>query len=136
MNASLEARVPFLDRDLVEVAMAIPHSVKTDGDYKPVLRKTVEDFVPSVVLKRDKMGFSVPVSEWIEDRRDPIERWISEEKLDATPYVDTEQVRTAYAEHYRGTKSHSRMLFRVLVYVAWHHTVVKPTEASIIKLSP
>lgn len=125
MNSSLEARVPFLDRQLVETATAIPQRLKTEGDYKPILRKAVEDFVPSTVLERNKMGFSVPVPEWIESRRDPIERWLSEETLDATPYVDTGTVRAAYSEHYRGAASHSRMLFRILVYVAWYHEVVR-----------
>jgi asparagine synthase (glutamine-hydrolysing) len=127
MNASLEARVPFLDRELLETAVQIPFRLKTDGEYKPVLRKAVEDFIPQPVLEREKMGFGVPFTDWIESRREPIERWLSESQLQRTPHINADRVRAAYAEQYRGDGGHSRLLFRVLVYAAWYEQVVRPS---------
>jgi asparagine synthase (glutamine-hydrolysing) len=65
MAASLEARVPFLDHKLVELALSIPAAVKTrDGELKHVLKRAVRGVVPNDVIDRPKQGFRVPVDEW------------------------------------------------------------------------
>jgi asparagine synthase (glutamine-hydrolysing) len=131
MNASLEARVPYLDTSLVEYVSQISFESKTNQRYKPVLRHAMEDIVGNNILSRDKDGFSVPVDDWIRNRRDPVERWFSEEKLEMTPYIDSETVRARYTEHYREQNRHNRLLFRVLVYVAWYHTVIDATSTNL-----
>jgi asparagine synthase (glutamine-hydrolysing) len=65
MAASLEARVPFLDHKLVELALSIPAAVKTrDGELKHILKRAVRGVVPDDVIDRPKQGFRVPVDEW------------------------------------------------------------------------
>src|SRR5204863_4396733 len=63
MANSLEARSPFLDRDLVEYAAALPDRCKLDGTRtKAVLRDAFRDLVPPEVERRGKMGFGVPLA--------------------------------------------------------------------------
>ncbi len=67
MAHGLESRVPFLDHPLVEFAATMPSNVKfKDGSMKHVLRKATEQFLPATVVNRkDKMGFPVPLTEWL-----------------------------------------------------------------------
>ena len=65
MAASVEGRVPFLYRPLVEFAMTIPKNIKApNGSLKCLLKKASQDFLPPDVLKAPKMGFSSPIQRW------------------------------------------------------------------------
>jgi asparagine synthase (glutamine-hydrolysing) len=69
MAAGLEARVPFLDHKLVELAFAIPTAAKTrNGELKGLLKRAVRDLLPDEIIDRPKQGFRVPVDEWFLDR--------------------------------------------------------------------
>jgi len=69
MGVSLEARVPFLDHKVVELAMSIPEAVKTrNGNLKHILKKSVRGLIPDELIDRKKQGFGVPVHEWFVDR--------------------------------------------------------------------
>ena len=66
MANSLEVRVPFLDREVVELANTLPDQYKNDGKLgKKILRKSFADLLPSEVLNRPKQGFEVPLKPWI-----------------------------------------------------------------------
>jgi asparagine synthase (glutamine-hydrolysing) len=123
MAHSLEARVPFLDHELVEYAYNVPSAYKTRG-YKSLLTAAVSDLVPDRTLERDKHGFDVPVAAWFRDRHPVIERWLAEERLDRTPYLATDTVRGLYESHYRGRTDHAMTLWKVLSYVAWYDEFV------------
>ncbi len=66
MGASLEARVPFLDHRLVELALAIPQSTKINcGESKHVLKQALRGVLPNDIINRPKQGFGVPVTDWL-----------------------------------------------------------------------
>jgi asparagine synthase (glutamine-hydrolysing) len=69
MAHGLESRVPLLDHRLIELAATIPADVKfKDGDMKHVFKRATKSIVPQQIHDRtDKMGFPVPLSEWLED---------------------------------------------------------------------
>ena len=65
MATSVEARVPFLDRELVEFALALPPEMKVrDGTGKWLLKRAVDGLLPTEIVYRRKQGFGAPVSEW------------------------------------------------------------------------
>ncbi len=67
MATSVEARVPFLDHELVEYVMAIPQSKKVPGlAPKYLLKKAVTGLIPDEIIHRPKQGFGVPVAEWFQ----------------------------------------------------------------------
>ena len=69
MAAGVEARVPFLDHRLVELAFSIPTDAKTrGGELKGLLKRAVRGVLPDDVIDRRKQGFRVPVDEWFLDR--------------------------------------------------------------------
>ena len=66
MGVSLEARVPFLDHKIVELAMGIPESIKIkNGRLKHILKLAVEDIIPKKIINRKKQGFGAPIHEWV-----------------------------------------------------------------------
>lgn len=66
MSVSLEARVPFLDRDLVDFSFDIPEDWKTkNGEAKYILKKAVEGMIPDELIYRKKMGFGAPMADWL-----------------------------------------------------------------------
>lgn len=67
MNVSLEARSPFLDQELIELACKIPFSLKyRNGQYKYILKKTIKELVPDENVYRRKAGFTIPLDRWFE----------------------------------------------------------------------
>ncbi len=73
MAVSLETRAPFLDRGVLEAAWRLPTSTKVrDGKSKWVLRRILYRHVPPALVDRPKMGFGVPLAEWL---RGPLRPW-------------------------------------------------------------
>jgi asparagine synthase (glutamine-hydrolysing) len=125
MAASLEARVPYLDHELVELAARVPASVKLDGRYKPLLRRAVSDVVPDRVMQRSKHGFTVPIGRWFREGHDGIEAWLTEGKVAAAPYLSVDDVFEMLSAHRRGDADHQMRLWKVLSYVTWYHTHIQ-----------
>jgi asparagine synthase (glutamine-hydrolysing) len=95
MAHGLESRVPFLDHPLVEFAATMPSNVKfKDGRMKHVLRNTAARYVPAAVVGReDKMGFPVPLTEWVrEEARDFVHDTLSTQKALHRPLIDNKIV--------------------------------------------
>ena len=93
MGTSLEARVPFLDHKLVELALGIPEAVKTkNGTLKYILKKAVRGLVPDELIDRPKQGFGVPVYEWLFEKLGDRARHEVLDFCRRTDYLDTAEV--------------------------------------------
>jgi asparagine synthase (glutamine-hydrolysing) len=122
MSASLEARVPFLDHELVEFVYGVPTDYLTeDGSYKPLLKRAVRDIVPDRTLNRSKQGFGIQQAEWLRNDHDAITRWLSEDCLGEVPYLDTTAVHNLWDAHRCGRADHGVTLWKIVNYVAWYH---------------
>lgn len=121
MAVSLESRVPFLDHHVVEFAWQLPMSLKLRGGVtKWPLRELLYRHVPRELIERPKMGFGVPVSEWL---RGPLAAWaealLDRERLDREGYWDSARVRRAWDEHRSGRRNWSAKLWSILMFQAW-----------------
>lgn len=128
MGASLEARVPFLDHSLVELVYGLPPKLKTGGGRKALLKRAVADLLPERTVKREKHGFEVPIGSWFRHDSDAIARWMTEERLEAAPYVDADRVFDLWNDHRRGRRSCEHALWKVLNYVVWYERIVRGTH--------
>jgi asparagine synthase (glutamine-hydrolysing) len=120
MSTSLEGRIPLLDHRLVELAWRLPASVKrVDGTGKWVLREALARHVPQSLFERPKMGFGVPVGDWI---RGPLRPWaedlLAERRLREDGFLDVATVRSAWMDHLHGRNATDR-IWDVLVFQAW-----------------
>ncbi len=95
MGVSLEARVPFLDHKLVELALGIPSATKTrNGQLKYILKKAVRGLIPDELIDRKKQGFGVPVQEWFFDRLGSRVGRDLESFCQETDFLDAQAVRS------------------------------------------
>jgi asparagine synthase (glutamine-hydrolysing) len=122
MAASVEARVPMLDLELMAVAERIPGKLKLRGlKNKHVHRRAVSRWVGDEVASRPQVGFDNAMDLWLRDqlhdRLDAIVR--SPDSFSAT-YLDPGAVRATLAEHLSGRRDHQRLLFLVLSLESWH----------------
>ena len=95
MAHGLEARVPILDKELIEFASTVPADVKfQDGRMKHLLKQAFPDVLPPAVRdRRDKMGFPVPLAEWFaDDLRDWVNDVFRSPEARARPFVNTTEV--------------------------------------------
>lgn len=120
MAVSLETRAPFLDRDVVEFAWSLPMSMKIrDGQGKWLLRRLLDRHVPAALVERPKMGFGIPLDDWL---RGPLRDWaedlLAEDRLHREGYFDPAPVRRAWQSHLRGA-SFGHRLWSVLMFQAW-----------------
>ncbi|MEA2469147.1 MAG: hypothetical protein QOE38_145, partial [Thermoleophilaceae bacterium] len=121
MANSVEARVPFLDHQLVELAMSIPREEKIrDGVGKHVLKRAVSDLLPPEIVWRPKQGFGAPVSQWF---RGPLgarlEERLEGSALNELGYVDGAAVRDVLDIHRGGRADRSFQLWNILNLAEW-----------------
>ena len=121
MLASLEARAPFLDHELVEFAAGIPSSLKVAGiTTKAILRKAVKKRLPKEVLQQRKRGFNIPFSRWLlNGLADEMRERFSREQVDARGLFSTDGIRKLLDEHTERKADHRKPLFALLAFDMW-----------------
>jgi len=126
MAFSLEARSPFMDHRVVELAARIPRTLKLQGRRgKQILIETFRDLLPESIQTRRKMGFGVPLDHWF---RHELREMLTDTLLDSRTlgrgYFDPEAVRRLVNEHATSQWDHSSRLWLLLVFELWHRRFI------------
>lgn len=121
MSVSLETRVPFLDKDVVEFAAKVAPSMKVrDGRGKWLVRQVLYQHVPAALVDRPKAGFSIPLDDWL---RGPLRSWacdlLSPERLKSQGLFDAARVELMLSQHMSRRSNHGYRLWNVLMAQAW-----------------
>lgn len=124
MAVSLESRVPLLDHELVEWVWRLPvHFKVRGGTSKWLLREVLARHVPRPLFERTKMGFGVPMAEWL---RGPLRDWaealIAPDRLRREGYFEPAPIRALWDEHLAGHRQWHDRLWDVLMFQAWRET--------------
>jgi asparagine synthase (glutamine-hydrolysing) len=121
MATSVEARVPFLDHELVQFAIALPERYKVrDGVGKHLLKTAVEGLVDPDLVWRRKQGFGAPVSEWFRaDLGEKAQREIRGSALAERGLIDYDHVDELWAAH-RAGQEWSFQLWNLYNVSAWY----------------
>src|SRR5579863_6820095 len=128
MASSVEVRVPFLDRELVEfAAWNIPPSLKIKGRVRPVtkfiLREAMRDVLPAEVLRQPKAGFAAPVDYWLaHDLKEMLDDLLSPERVRARGMFQSPAVSRYLDEHRSGRRDWSMQLWQLLSLEIWMQT--------------
>lgn len=121
MYHSLETRIPFLDRDIIEFVWTLPIDMKyNDGVTKCVLRKVLYKYVPRQVLERPKTGFSVPLDVWLKDGelREWAEDLMSDSSLESVGLFNTKMLRKMWRMYCdKGVWNES--IWYILMFMEW-----------------
>ena len=121
MAHGLESRVPLLDHRLIELAATIPADIKfKDGDMKHIFKKATEPILPERITERtDKMGFPVPLSEWLQgDAREYVTDILSSDAAQGRDLIDNAKVLEGMA----GEEAYGRKIWGLLSLELWQRS--------------
>ena len=122
MAHSLEVRVPFLDKNVYELASKLPKDMKlAGGTTKYIFRKAVSDSVPSDTDSRKKLGFPIPIRVWLrqDDWYEKVENLFTSEA--AKIFFHTDKLDQLLKEHKAGKTDNSRKIWTVLMFLIWYN---------------
>ncbi|MHB1505234.1 MAG: asparagine synthase (glutamine-hydrolyzing) [Sulfobacillus sp.] len=131
MANSIELRVPFLDREVFEVARRLPTNLKlADGTTKHVLREAMRSIVPQAARTRPKLGFPVPTRQWFKTKlRDRVRATLMDS--DCGGILNRASVEALWQEHQSTAHDHTRRLYTLLVFHLWYDMFIdgkSPTD--------
>ncbi len=124
MANSLELRVPFLDKRVMELAATLPLSCRVNTQStKLALRKAAEKTIPTVTANKDKLGFPVPIRVWLKE--DKYYQTVKEAFTGeiAEKYFDTQKLVSLLDTHKSGKADLSRKIWTVYTFIVWYEVM-------------
>ncbi len=121
MAHSLEVRVPFLDRNVFDVARTIPTKYKVNKqNTKYAMRMAAHKYLPDMVAEKKKLGFPVPIRIWLKDEKyyNIIKKAFNSEA--ANKYFNTSELMKYLDDHKAGKADNSRKIWTVYMFLVWY----------------
>jgi asparagine synthase (glutamine-hydrolysing) len=121
MAASVEVRVPFIDKDVIEFAMSIPGKYKfKQGKQKYILKKVAEKYLPDEIIYRPKASFGAPIRSWISnDLREVIDDLLSEGNIKNRGIFNPSFVRKLITDDRKGIADNAYQIYQLLTLELW-----------------
>ncbi|OME75919.1 asparagine synthase (glutamine-hydrolyzing) [Paenibacillus sp. FSL A5-0031] len=123
MAHSLEMRVPFLDKKVMNLAMKIPSQMRVRSQKtKYAFRAAAKQVLPEEWAKRPKVGFPVPIRYWLREKKyyDMVKESFSSDS--AKQFFYTEKLIGYLDAHFLGKQNHARYIWTVYVFLVWYQT--------------
>jgi len=121
MAYGLEVRVPYLEKELVELVWS--KNLSNKGSKK-ILKNILYKYIPKNLIERPKMGFSIPLEEWL---KGPLKEWASDllqKKELENNYINSKKVIEKWNEHIAGTRNWQYQLWPILIYQSWKKSLI------------
>ncbi len=135
MAVSLEMRLPLLDQEMVEFAWQVPNRMKIKNKQtKWLLRQVLYRYVPAKLIDRPKMGFSVPIAQWIRhELRDWARELLAPALIEDQGLLDAQEILQIYQQHMSGKFDHSHKLWTILMFQAWYQEHIANSDRTSAK---
>ena len=121
MSNSLETRLPFLDKEVIEFANKIPIDIKIkNGIGKWPLKQILSKYIPKDLIDRPKTGFSIPLGKWLKGPlRDWAENLLNEKRITQEGIFSAKLINAKWQQHLDGKQDHSSNLWGILMFQSW-----------------
>jgi asparagine synthase (glutamine-hydrolysing) len=123
MSASLEARVPVLDLEVINFARSLPHELKMrNGKGKWIMREVLKRYVPESLFERPKKGFGVPVRKWLQNElKDFLCTRLSATELKKHGLFNENLIQSMLDDFFSGGFDYSEQLWALLMFQDWYY---------------
>lgn len=121
MASSIEGRVPFIDKEVFKVASSLPFDYKvTKENTKVALREAAREVIPNESYKKKKLGFPVPIREWMKDS--DVEKNIREvfNSDISKKYFNNKEINKLLDEHVNNKKDNYRKVWTIYSFLVWY----------------
>ena len=121
MAASIESRVPFLDHQMVEFASRVPANLKLNGkSEKYLVKQAMRQMVPRSILTREKMGFPVPLRQWLHESHGSLfASVLASERVKQRNIFNVDFIDTLLRENQGGQRDHTDPLWTLMNFEIW-----------------
>lgn len=125
MNFSLETRVPFLDKNVINASLRVPLEYKLSKlDTKIMLKSLLSDYLPKDLIYRPKQGFGIPIDYWIKNELvDWTESLLSKSQNDKHNLFDQNLISRIWIEHKKGIVNNIQHLWPIIQFNQWYNDV-------------
>lgn len=122
MATSLEARVPFLDHNMVEFAAKIPSKLKINGfKLRYIQKKVFEERLPGFVFEQKKKGFGAPVGSWIRNElKEMVQDLLSEPRIRRQGIFNNVTIQRILDNHFKMKQDYTDNLLALIAFQIWH----------------
>lgn len=122
MSVSLEAREPFLDINLIQWAASLPDHFKVrNGVQKAIIRELVHKYVPATIMDRPKMGFAIPIKDWLKSSfNEIVHDYTDENFLREQELFDIRETHTMVDDFYNSKKVPPEKIWYLLIFQMWY----------------
>ena len=121
MASGLEGRVPFIDKEVFKVASSLPFDYKvTKENTKVALRDAAKKVIPTEAYKKKKLGFPVPIREWMKDEDVYTEIKNTFNSEVANQYFNVKQINKLLDLHYQNKKDNYRKVWTIYCFLKWY----------------
>ncbi|MBQ8219382.1 MAG: asparagine synthase (glutamine-hydrolyzing) [Bacilli bacterium] len=121
MANSIELRVPFLDKEVWNIARKIPTKyLIRNKKTKEIFRSVADEVMPEDWSKRRKLGFPVPFSKWIRDEKyyKEVKKHFQEDYV--SNFFNQEYINKLLDDHYKGISNNGRKIYNIYIFLIWY----------------
>jgi asparagine synthase (glutamine-hydrolysing) len=121
MYYSLEGREPLLDYNLIEFVAKLPSEYKIKNNQgKYLLKKLTHKYIPKEIMQRPKMGFSIPIKEWLQSSFDEyVKYYFDESKIIKQDIFNLEEINKIKNNYLQNKDINMRQLWSLLIFQVW-----------------